>query len=217
MKKGHSEKTELEKRLEAEAEAEAKAESESVDDAKQESAEGDRGPLLDVKALLKERDELADRLLRARAEFDNYRRRVARDSDRVKQMAAESLLRDILPVIDNLELALRHKDDQSGALAEGVEMTVRSLNEALRRHGLESIPAEGEPFNPEVHEAIMRRESDEHPHDTVLEEFQRGYRLGEMVLRPTKVVVSHRPDDEQDDATFEQDMSEDAQADSGAN
>ena len=210
MKKGHSEKTELEKRLEAEAEAEAKA-AEAHQSA--EAAETDSDLQTQVAALAKERDELADRVLRARAEFENYRKRVARDADRARQMAAEALLRDILPVIDHLELALRHKDDQSGALAEGVEMTVKSLHEVLRRHGLEAIPAEGEPFNPEVHEAIMRRPSDDHPEDTVLEEFQRGYRLGTMVLRPTKVVVSHRPEEE--DAGQEQ--PENAEADSDAN
>ncbi|MBX7258637.1 MAG: nucleotide exchange factor GrpE [Candidatus Hydrogenedentes bacterium] len=214
MKKGHSEKTELEKRLEAEAEAEAKAAQEEAGD---ESAGGETAPSADVAALIKERDDLADKLLRARAEFDNYRRRVARDSERARQMAAEALLRDILPVIDHLELALRHKDDQSGALAEGVEMTVKSLHEVLRRHGLEPIAAEGEPFNPEVHEAIMRRPSEEHPQDTVLEEFQRGYRLGTMVLRPTKVVVSHRPEEEDAESCGGQEQPESAEANSDAN
>lgn len=214
MKKGHSEKTELEKRLEAEAEAEAKA-AEAHQSA--EAAGTDSDLQTQVAALAKERDELADRVLRARAEFENYRKRVARDADRARQMAAEALLRDILPVIDHLELALRHKDDQSGALAEGVEMTVKSLHEVLRRHGLEAIPAEGEPFNPEVHEAIMRRPSDDHPEDTVLEEFQRGYRLGTMVLRPTKVVVSHRPDEDESGTAGERDQAEDAEADSDAN
>ena len=181
-------KTELEKRLEAEARQEA-AESVAVE----EGTEAEQPPAPSLDEVLKERDDLSDRLLRMRAEFDNYRKRILRDTERMRHLAAEKLLRDLLPIMDHLELALAHKDDQSGALAEGVAMVVRQFHEVLRSHGLEPIAAEGEPFNPEVHEAVMQQSSEDHPSQTVLQEFQRGYRLGPVVLRPTKVVVSHRP------------------------
>jgi molecular chaperone GrpE len=172
-------KTELEKILEAKT--------------RQEAAQPEQAPAPSLDEVLKERDDLSDRLLRLRAEFENYRKRIDRDTERMRHLAAEKLLRDLLPIVDHLELALAHKDDQSGALAEGVALVARQFHEVLRRHGLEPIPAQGEPFNPEVHEAVMQQPSEDHPSQTVLQEFQRGYRLGPVVLRPTKVVVSHRP------------------------
>ena len=144
----------------------------------------------DVLALRKERDDLADQLLRARAEFDNYRKRMAREAERTRQVAAESLIRDMLPVVDHLELALKHADDHPGALGEGVSMVLRQFQESLGKHGVQPIPAVGQPFDPNVHEAVMQRESEDAPPDSVVEEFQKGYRLGQMVLRPAKVVVS---------------------------
>jgi molecular chaperone GrpE len=144
----------------------------------------------EAQALQKERDNWADQLLRARAEFDNYRKRMARETERIRQVAAKGLIRDILPVVDHLELAMKHADDHPGALAEGVAMVLRQFQEALGKHGLQPIPAVGEPFDPNVHEAVMQRESKDAPPESVLEEFQKGYRLGQMVLRPAKVVVS---------------------------
>jgi molecular chaperone GrpE len=140
--------------------------------------------------LQKERDHLADQLLRARAEFDNYRKRMAREAERTRQVAAESLIRDVLPVVDHLDLALKHAEDHPGALGEGVSMVLRQFQEALAKHGVQPIPAIGEPFDPNVHEAVMQQESESTPPDVVVEEFQKGYRLGQMVLRPAKVVVS---------------------------
>ncbi|MCL4694262.1 MAG: nucleotide exchange factor GrpE, partial [Candidatus Hydrogenedentes bacterium] len=144
----------------------------------------------DFVALERERSELADQLLRARADFDNYRKRMARDAERIRQTAAEGLIRDILPVVDHLELALKHAEDHPGALGEGVAMVLKQFQDVLSRHGLEPIASVGEPFDPNVHEAVMQRESAEAPPESVVEEFQKGYRLGQMVLRPAKVVVS---------------------------
>lgn len=192
--KSHQEKTELEKRLEAEAHAEqerAAAEKGNGKDRAGDEAQAAPEPAaVDVDALIRERDELQDRVLRMRAEFDNFRKRMARESDRIKQQAAEALIRDLLPVADHLELALRHKEGGADALGEGVEMVLRQFHEVLGRHGLEPIEAVGQPFNPEVHEAVTQRESTDVPPDSVIEEFQKGYRLGQMVLRPSKVVVS---------------------------
>lgn len=144
---------------------------------------------VDVQALIQERDALKDQLLRARAEFDNYRKRVAREAERTRQRAAESLVRDLLPVVDNLELALQHADAEH-PLAEGVSMVARQFQEALRRAGVEPIPAVGEAFDPAVHEAVMHAPSAEVAENDVAHEFQRGYRMGDFVLRPAKVAVS---------------------------
>lgn len=151
---------------------------------------------LDAEALLAERDQLKDQLLRALAEFDNYRKRSAREYERIRKTAAEALVRDLLPVVDHLELALKHADEASRAVTDGVEMVARQLADVLGRHGVVPIPALGEVFDPNVHEAMMQRPDDTAAPNTVVEEFQRGYRMGDLVLRPSKVVVCAAPADE---------------------
>ncbi len=188
------EKSELEKKREANAAAEEAEHAASATTEADSAADAD--PL---EQLSKERDDLKDQLLRARAEFDNYRKRVARDSERTRKLAAESLMRDLLPIVDNIELALNHKDSNPEALAEGVEMVAKLFHETLKRNGLEPIVAEGEKFDPEVHDAMLRQPDDSVPVDTVLQEFQKGYRIGDVVLRHAKVVVSAAP--EPDDVT----------------
>lgn len=157
----------------------------------------------DVAALEAERDALKDQVLRARAEFDNYRKRTAREVERIRKTAAEALVRDLLPVADHLELALQHTDEASRAVTEGVRMVARQFAEVLSRHGVEPIPAAGEPFDPNVHEAMLQRADSNAAPNTVLEEFQRGYRMGEVVLRPSKVVVCSGPEDSAAGATPE--------------
>lgn len=140
-----------------------------------------------------ERDALMDQLLRARAEFDNYRKRVARETEALRQRAAEALMHDLLTVIDNLDLALKYKDTDPTALAEGVEMVARQMHDILGRHGLTTIESVGKPFDPSVHEAVTQVPSNEVESDQVVQEFQRGYMLGGRVLRPSKVTVSSGP------------------------
>lgn len=147
-------------------------------------------PAPDPEALMAECDDLKDQLLRARAEFDNYRKRMMRDADRVRKTAAQSLIGDVLTVVDNLERALEHAEGDSAGFVEGVGMVLKQLHDVLGRHGLEAIPAQGEPFDPNVHEAMVPVQSDDHPKDHVVEEYQRGYRLGDFVLRPAKVSVN---------------------------
>jgi len=154
---------------------------------------------IDIDALMEERnrleeerDQLKDQLLRARAEFDNFRKRMARDSEQIKKTAAAELIRDLLTVADNLELALEHAADPDDNLAKGIHMVAKQFTEILQKSGLEPIPSQGE-FDPNVHEAIMQQPSEEHPPNHIVTEFQRGYRLGEKVLRPSKVVVSSGP------------------------
>ena len=206
MKKKSTKKTCSEEPLEAEAHTKADAaEPETAATAETpgpaEDAGNDAGAsggaataqLPDIDALLAERDQLKDQLLRARAEFDNFRKRNARDYERLRKTAAEALVRDLLPVMDHLELALKHADDASQAVVEGVQMVARQFADVLGRHGVQPIPALGEAFDPNVHEAMMQRPDDEAEPNTVLEEFLRGYRMGDLILRPSKVVVSSAP------------------------
>jgi molecular chaperone GrpE len=146
-----------------------------------------------VSELQQERDALMDQLLRARAEFDNYRKRVVRESEALRQRAAEAVIHDLLAVIDNLDLALMYKDTNPGALSEGVGMVARQMHDLLGRHGLTVIDSEGKSFDPSVHEAVSQVPSNDVPKDGVVQELQKGYLLGGRVLRPSKVIVSAGP------------------------
>ena len=182
MKKQPLEKTELEKQLEVELARETS------------SSEAAEPPALSLEEqiaqLSADRDDLKDQWLRGRAEFDNYRKRMVRENDRVRKTAAESILRDLLPVLDNLDRALEHAGGEAGGLAEGVDMILKQLREALGRHGLATIPTAGVVFDPHVHEAVMNMPGADVPPNHVAMELQKGYRLGDYVLRPAKVAVS---------------------------
>lgn len=182
-------KSELEKRLEERAAREAAAAAEAA--ATADTLTDDLAATNEeLEAIARERDGLRDQLLRMRAEFDNFRKRTAREAEQARRMAAEALIRDLLPVVDHLDLALQHAEDESGGLAQGVQMVRDQFVDALVRHGLEPIEALDQPFDPNVHEALLQREDDSVPAHTVLEEFQKGYLLGGRILRPSKVVVS---------------------------
>ena len=176
-------------------------ENENVEDAQESESSSDEDVSTEEEAPVDEeaqqRDELAelhDRHLRLRAEFDNYRKRISRDNDRFRKRAAEGILSDLLPVLDNLERALQFKDDVSSSLADGMQMVYDQMVELVARHGVKSIAAIGEKFDPQYHEAIAQVPSDEIPKDDVAEEFQRGYTLHDQVLRPSKVTVSTGPE-----------------------
>lgn len=145
---------------------------------------------LEIARLVAERDMYKDQLLRTRADFDNFRKRVLRDGEQARAGAAQGIVRDLLPVADNLERALSHADDASSALAGGVVMVLRQFMEVLSARGLEPIPAMGVAFDPNVHEALSYMPSGEYAAGMVMNEFERGYRLGSAVLRPSRVVVS---------------------------
>lgn len=146
-------------------------------------------PAHDFQTLIREHNELKNQLLRARAEFDNFRKRTQREAEQTRQRATEALIRDLLPVIDNLDLALQHADKEH-PISEGVSMVARQFQDVLRRAGVEIIPAVGSAFDPGIHEAVMHAPSEEVAENTVSHEFQKGYRLGSFVLRPSKVAVS---------------------------
>ncbi|MGE5689742.1 MAG: nucleotide exchange factor GrpE [Pseudomonadota bacterium] len=130
-----------------------------------------------------------DDLRRLAAEFDNYRKRVARDQDALVRRAAERLVKELLPVLDDLERALEAAEQHEEAkLEDGVRLVHRALVEALRREGLNEIGTDG-PFDPHVHEALLSQPS-EAPEGDVIQVLQKGYELGDRVLRPARVVVS---------------------------
>ena len=142
-----------------------------------------------VAALEAERDERLNDLKRVAAEFENYRKRVARDQESLVARAHERLVRELLPVLDDLERALAAAEEHEEAkLEEGVRLVHRELKAALDREGIAEIDTEGH-FDPHVHEALLSQPS-EAEEGSVLEVLQKGYKLGDHVLRPARVVVA---------------------------
>jgi molecular chaperone GrpE len=137
-----------------------------------------------------ELEHLQELYLRKLADFDNYRKRQEREQAEFRRHANAELLRDCLPVLDNLERALSVPLESSGNLHEGVELVLRHFRETLARHGLEEVDPLREPFDPTLHEAIQRRESPDVSENTVVEVFQKGYLMHGRLLRPAMVVVA---------------------------
>jgi molecular chaperone GrpE len=143
----------------------------------------------ETEALRAENEELIDTLQRVNAEFDNYRKRAARDQASLVARAHERLVKELLPVLDDLERALGAAEEHEEAkLEDGVRLVHRSLADALAREGLAEIETNGK-FDPHVHEALLTQPS-EAEEGSVIEVLQRGYKLGDRVLRPARVVVA---------------------------
>ncbi len=142
--------------------------------------------------LVVERDQFRDLLLRKTAEFDNFRKRVERERSVVAQRAAEDLLLALLPLVDDLERALGVPADtpDGDSFRAGVVLIHRQMLELLRKRDVTPIEAVGEPFDPNVHQAVAQEPSDEHPEGAVSNELRRGYRLGDRLLRAAMVIVS---------------------------
>ena len=152
-----------------------------------------------LSAMTAERDKLAaekadlnDRLLRARAEFDNARRRAERERSDYLQFAAMDLVKDVLPVLDDFERALK-VETADRDYAKGIELIYQRLYDALTKLGLEPIETQGCQFDPNVHQAVERVHTDEAEDQTVLGEFQRGYNFKGKLLRPAMVRVAVKP------------------------
>ena len=145
----------------------------------------------DGTALQEELSAQKDRYLRLAADFDNFRKRTAQEADRRAAAQKEAFIREVLPVIDNLERALASDASTSHEqLREGVQMTLQQLHQILRNHGIEPEENIGQPFDPLRHEAVGSRHVPSQPDRVVLEVFQRGYRRGQEVFRPAKVVIN---------------------------
>lgn len=154
----------------------------------------EEAPVDELTIVSKERDEYLDALQRLKAEFDNYRKRVARDQQELAARAHERLVKELVPILDDLERALeavaQHEEAQ---LEEGVRLVHRSLGDLLTREGLTEVQTVGK-FDPHTQEALLSQPSDEEE-GSVIQVLQKGYSLGDRVLRPARVVISAGPDD----------------------
>ncbi len=148
----------------------------------------------DYKKLASEKQDLYDRLLRKQAELDNFRKRVIREKEEFHQYAGESIVRDLLPLLDGFSRALRPRNPNiPEEYYRGIELLWRELNEVLVRAGVKEIKAKGETFDPHLHEAIETVESAKKRDSEVLEEFQVGYKFKARLLRPSLVKVAIPP------------------------
>jgi len=159
------------------------------------NGEDDRLRELEAKleAKEKESEEMYDRLLRASAEFDNFKKRSSREMDEFRKFANQSLIREMLAVVDNLELAMNSTNGHKAIdkdLLQGLEMTHKEILKVFDKFNVKPIDAKGQPFDPTFHEAVMQEETSDSPKNTVINELQRGYLIHDRLLRPSMVVVA---------------------------
>ena len=149
-----------------------------------------------LEAAEKQAEEEHDRFLRTLAEFDNFRKRSREEFQQVCSFAIEDLIIRLLPVLDNFERAIKTAEEikDYDALHGGVILILRQLRDILTKEGVTPIEAQGKSFDPNLHEAVMRVDTDEYPDGTIIEEFQTGYTLGDKVIRPSMVKVARHPD-----------------------
>ena len=151
----------------------------------------------ELKALAAKADENWERLVRTTADFDNFKKRVAREKTEAIQFANSSLLQKLLPVMDSFEMALsalqNTKDAKSSSLQAGIMMVQSQLKNILAESGLEEIDATGKPFDPTQHEAVSQQETADVPEGQVVQQMRKGYKLRERLLRPASVVVAIKP------------------------
>jgi molecular chaperone GrpE len=145
-----------------------------------------------VKAKAKAEDYYGQ-LQRLQADFDNYRKRTQKEKTELIKYASERLVAELLPVLDNFDRAVSAAkvNPDFTSFSQGVEMILRQMQTALSKEGLRAMDAVGQPFDPNLHEAVLRVDSEEHPENTVVEELQKGYYLKEKVLRPCMVKISN--------------------------
>jgi molecular chaperone GrpE len=155
-------------------------------------ASPDAAPALadEIVELRRERDSLHDRLLRQAAEFDNYRKRIDRERKDTAQYAAVEFVQDLLPIIDDFERALGTDAPGAEPYRQGLEIIHRALMDMLRKRGVTPIEAIGTDFDPQVHQAVSYEETQDRRDGEVIEEFRRGYRLGDRLIRPAMVKVA---------------------------
>ncbi len=178
--------------------AEQAAEEKSVDANTLDIGEASVNVSDDPEQLREELGQSADRLLRLQAEMQNLRDRTSREITDVRRYASLPLLRDLLPVVDNMTRAIESAEnsEETGSLLEGFQMVRQQLLTALQQHHCTEIEAAGQPFDPNLHEAILQQPSDEHPAGVVIMVTQPGYQLHDRVVRASQVIVSTGPADE---------------------
>jgi molecular chaperone GrpE len=143
----------------------------------------------------RDRDELRALAQRTRADFENYQKRMQRDLAQERRYAEGPLAADLLPALDNLDraTAAAQQAGETGPLVQGVGLVQSQILDVLRRHGITRIEAQGQPFDPNLHQAVMQQTSESVPPGTVLQVLEPGYRIHERVLRPARVMVSAAP------------------------
>jgi len=166
-----------------------------IEEDRKEKEKGIEGLKKRLEETEKEAKDHYERLLRVAADFENYKKRVAKEKEEWMKFANEDLLKAILPFIDNLERAVNHaeKVKDTGVMIEGVRLTLQQLLQILNKFGVSSIESIGKPFDPTFHEAMLMVETDQHEPNQVMEEFQKGYLLNDRLLRPATVSVSKPP------------------------
>ncbi len=153
--------------------------------------------LEELQARAAKADENWERLLRTTADFDNFKKRAARERQDAARYANESLVQKLIPILDNFEMALAATQAGAAAnpqsLADGVAMILQQFKSTLAEAGVEEVEAAGKPFDPNLHEAVSQQESAEVPEGQVLQQLRKGYRLRERLLRPATVIVAKPP------------------------
>lgn len=147
-----------------------------------------------LQAAQTDRDRHFDFYLRSQAEMENLKKRFQKEKDGLIRFANESLIKDLLPVADNLEKAMNHSRGETGleGLREGIDLTLKGLMETLKKAGVQEVSAQGLPFDPNYHDAISEIENNEVDQGTVIQELQKGYLLNNRLLRPATVIVSRK-------------------------
>lgn len=146
----------------------------------------------ELEVLQKEKDELNNKLLRLQADYDNFRRRTQKEREADRKYRSQSIVEEIVPVLDNFNRALQveFQDESAKKFAEGMNMVYQQLKSALEKEGVEEIESVGQEFDPHLHQAIMQVEDDNFDSNIVVEELQKGYRLKDRVIRPSMVKVN---------------------------
>ena len=151
----------------------------------------------DLKSRAAKADENWERLLRAMADLDNFKKRAARDREEALRFANESLLKKLIPVLDNFDMAIsaasQNQPDAAQSLQAGIAMIYQQLKRVAQESGLEEVDATGLPFDPNLHEAVSHQDSKEVPDGHVLQQLRKGYKLRDRLLRPATVVVARQP------------------------
>lgn len=181
--------------------------SKEIDSDKDNKKTGD--PLKEMEARLEylenEAKESHDRFLRVSAEFENYKKRAAREMNDFRKFANESFIKAMLPVVDNLDRAIEsssNDDHAQNSVVEGVNMTLKEILKVFEQFNVRSFESLGKAFDPALHQAVMQEETDDHPENTVLNELQKGYMMHDRLLRPAMVVVSKtkEPENQENEA-----------------
>jgi molecular chaperone GrpE len=170
------------------------------DESRSEAAANDAAPSLaavvseqELKRVQDERDALFDRLARLQAEFENFRKRNQREQQEFREYAVADAVKALLPALDSLDLALKNAQAEKSELHSGVELTQKQLHDALKKLGVREIEAEGQTFDPQLHQAVEMVDTTEVPDHQIIEELQRGYKIKDRLLRPAMVRVARNP------------------------